>query len=68
MSAICAERPRGPLATSHFRGRGREKTACRYDFIYLTQDFSVESVDYLMEEAVKAGSDHALVVGYLRAR
>jgi endonuclease/exonuclease/phosphatase family metal-dependent hydrolase len=68
MSAICAERPRGPLATSHFRGRGRKRTACRYDFIYTTHDFDVEDVAYLMEEGVKAGSDHALVAARLRAR
>lgn len=67
MSAICAERPRGPLATSHFRGRGKTRTACRYDFIYVTQDFDVENVSYLMEEAIKAGSDHALVAATLRA-
>jgi len=68
MSAICTERPLGPLATSHFRGRGQERTACRYDFIYLTHHFAVEHVAYLMDEAVKAGSDHALVAARLRAQ
>jgi exonuclease III len=67
MRSICTERPRGPLATSHFRGSGLKRTACRYDFIYATSHFGVEDVAYLMDEAVKAGSDHALVVARLRA-
>jgi endonuclease/exonuclease/phosphatase family metal-dependent hydrolase len=66
MASLRAERPRGPLATSHFRGRGVKRTACRYDFIYASSHFAVDEVTYLMDEAVKAGSDHALVIAQLR--
>jgi exonuclease III len=68
MRLICAERPRGPLATSHVRGRGRKRTACRYDFIYVTDHFAVEGMSYLMEEGLKAGSDHALVIATMSVR
>ncbi|GAC1408099.1 MAG: hypothetical protein NVSMB49_28270 [Ktedonobacteraceae bacterium] len=40
-------------------------TPCRYDFIYSTADFSVSQVRYLYNEALKVGSDHALVVADL---
>ena len=30
------------------------------DFIYATQDFEVINVKYLYDEAIEAGSDHAL--------
>jgi exonuclease III len=62
MAAIRAERPHGPLAVSHFRGRGDRRTGCRYDFIYVSTDLMVEDVTYLHKEALEAGSDHALVV------
>lgn len=58
-------RPMGPLALSHVRGNRRKYTDCRYDFIYVTPDIKVKSVEYLYEESVKAGSDHALVVAEL---
>jgi hypothetical protein len=32
---------------------------------YATPDFTVTQVDYLYDEAIKAGSDHALVVAEL---
>lgn len=56
-----ALRPNGPLALSHIRGNSRKYTDCRYDFIYITPDIKVKNVEYLYEESVKAGSDHALV-------
>ena len=52
--------PQGPLAISYDRG-----VPCRYDFIYVTPDFTVSHVDYLYREAIEAGSDHALVVADL---
>jgi endonuclease/exonuclease/phosphatase family metal-dependent hydrolase len=56
--------PQGPLALSHYRGRGAP-IPCRYDFIYITPDFSVSQVHYLYDEAISAGSDHAAVVSDL---
>jgi exonuclease III len=59
-------RPFGPLAVSHMRGRGKQKTECRYDFICVTPDIRVSNVEYLYEESVCAGSDHALVYAELQ--
>jgi len=35
---------------------------CRYDSIRVSPRISVKDVRYLYEEAVQAGSDHALVI------
>ena len=51
----------GPLALSVVVGGNAE----RFDRIYGTTDLTATSVDHLYEEAVKAGSDHALVVAEL---
>ena len=61
---IVAARPNGPLATSYIRG-SRRKIACRYDFIYASPDIGVAKVDYRFDRAIKAASDHALVVADL---
>lgn len=58
-------RPQGPLAVSYDRGQ-RTSVPCRYDFIYTTPDISVSQIRYLYEEAIKAGSDHAVVVADLK--
>lgn len=60
---LYALRPHGPLAISH--KRGHKKISSRYDFIYTTPDFTVTHVEYLYDEAIKAGSDHALVIADL---
>jgi len=54
--------PNGPLADSYHRGRRGKYLRCRYDSIRVSPDISVIDVHYLYEEAVQAGSDHALVV------
>ena len=51
------EYPEGPTAVTH-RRRG---IACRYDAVYASPEFTVEDVEHLWEEALEAGSDHALV-------
>lgn len=56
-----AEAPTGPLATSHVRGRGERKVACRYDHLLASPELQVEQIEYLWDEAVDAGSDHALL-------
>ena len=63
--AIKRERPRGPLVTSHMRGRRDVAKPCRYDFVLVSPDINVTSVQYLYNEAVAAGSDHAMVVADL---
>jgi exonuclease III len=62
---ITTSHPNGPLAISYRRGRSTKTVPCRYDFIYTTPDFVVKNVSYLYDEAVEAGSDHALVVADL---
>jgi len=54
--------PNGPLVDSYHRGRKGKYLRCRYDSIRVFPDVSVTDVRYLYEEAVRAGSDHALVV------
>jgi hypothetical protein len=54
--------PNGPLADSYHRGRRGKYLRCRYDSIRVSSGISVTNVRYLYEEAVRAGSDHALVV------
>ncbi|MFO0995308.1 MAG: hypothetical protein U1F33_01395 [Alphaproteobacteria bacterium] len=57
--------PNGPLAVPHERKRGSVRTKCRYDFIYATDNFGVDKVEYCYERACQAGSDHALVLSDL---
>ena len=65
LQAIKKERPDGPLAVSYIRGDKRKYTPSRYDFIYATTDFEIIDVQYLFDEALIAGSDHALVLAEL---
>lgn len=64
LARIRADRPTGPLAVSHRTGRTNERLGNprRYDHIYASADFEVRDVQYLYDEAIEAGSDHALVV------
>lgn len=57
--------PRGPLADSYHRGRKGRFVRSRYDSIRTSPGVAVEGVRYLYDEAVAAGSDHALVVAVL---
>ncbi|MGH8897947.1 MAG: endonuclease/exonuclease/phosphatase family protein [Egibacteraceae bacterium] len=57
LARIREERPGGPLAISH-----RPAHPVRYDHIWATPDLEVIDVRYLYDEAVVAGSDHALVL------
>jgi endonuclease/exonuclease/phosphatase family metal-dependent hydrolase len=65
---VLAEHPDGPLAVSHLRGRGGQRTACRYDHVLASPELAVRDVRYLWDEAVAAGSDHALIVASLDLR
>ena len=53
------------LAISHIRGNKRKYTPCRYDFIYATEDIELINIKYLYDEAIEAGSGHALVLAEL---
>jgi hypothetical protein len=68
LEEIVSRRPAGPLAISHIRGNRRKMIECRYDFIYISPGLDVLAVNYLYEESVKAGSDHALVTALLKIR
>ena len=54
--------PHGPLADSYHRGRKGKYLRCRYDSIRVSPGVRVADARYLYEEAVHAGSDHALVI------
>jgi endonuclease/exonuclease/phosphatase family metal-dependent hydrolase len=60
-ATILAERPEGPLAVTHLRGRGANRAECRYDHMLVSPEVDVIALDHLWEEAVAAGSDHALL-------
>jgi hypothetical protein len=59
--AIATQRPEGPLAITH-RRRGIN---CRYDAIYVSPEFHVTAVQHLWDDAIAAGSDHAVVIASL---
>ena len=48
-----------PLIKSHNIHR---KGAVRYDFLFINDDFNVNDCSYYYDEAVTAGSDHAVIV------
>ena len=62
--AIEAERPDGPLAVTHLRGT--KNIPCRYDQVWVSPEWMVESVRHLTEASFETGSDHALVVADLK--
>lgn len=58
LERIRAARPDGPLAISHHVSA----QPVRHDHLWATRDLKVLDVRYLYDEAVAAGSDHALVL------
>lgn len=48
-----------PLAISFMTGNNPR----RYDHIYSSKEWNVDRIDYKYEEAIKATSDHAIVIG-----
>ena len=52
----------GPLADSFHRGRKGKYVRSRYDSIRVSPGIRVLDVRYLYDDAVRAGSDHALVI------
>lgn len=51
-----------PLATSHIVNGGGKK---RYDYIMIPSHWKVKHIEYRYEEAIDAGSDHAIVIADL---
>jgi hypothetical protein len=54
--------PRGPLADSFHRGRKGKYVRSRYDSIRVSPGIRVLDVRTLYDDAIRAGSDHALVL------
>jgi endonuclease/exonuclease/phosphatase family metal-dependent hydrolase len=67
LHSVEAARPDGPLALSYRTGQADEQRM-RYDAIWTSGDFRVESVDYFYDAAIEAGTGHALVLATLAAR
>ena len=51
-----------PLTKSH---NIRRKGAVRYDFLFVRDSYKVNNMCYNYDNAIKAGSDHAMIVGDL---
>ena len=62
-----AHSPLGPLAVTHRTGRRKNSpgTGRRFDAIWATRHWAVQSVHHLYDEGIAAGSDHAVVVADL---
>lgn len=63
-----AEHPEGPLAVSNMPGPKAHRSPYRYDAIWVSDHFEVQDIRYLYDEAIAAGTDHALVRGTLQMR
>jgi len=60
LDEIRADHPSGPLATSYCTNSSGDNKY-RYDAIWVSAHFAVESVEYVYGQAIDAGTDHALV-------
>lgn len=58
---IRRERPNGPLAVTHRRG----KTDDRFDYLFVSEEVEVREVDHLWDGPGAGGSDHGLVFAEL---
>ena len=63
---ILEERPEGPLAVTYVRGSKARPQPDRFDYVFISEHFSVERVAHNYEASVEAGSDHATVQADLR--
>lgn len=59
--------PLGPLAVTHRTGKRKSSpgTPRRFDCLWITRDWSVKHIGHLYEDAIAAGSDHAIVIAEL---
>jgi len=69
-AAAAADRPRGPIVITHRTGKRRNSpgTGRRFDSIWVTPHWAVEHIDHLYNDAIRAGSDHAIVLADLAPR
>jgi hypothetical protein len=65
LASIRAQRPSGPLAVTHYRGRGSVRTAERFDAVLASDEFTVHGVHHDYEGSHRAGSDHSYVLADL---
>ncbi|WP_425155509.1 endonuclease/exonuclease/phosphatase family protein [Candidatus Palauibacter sp.] len=63
---VLAERPDGPLAVTYVRGSKSRPQPDRFDYVFVSDHFSVYGFAHDYEASVEAGSDHATVHADLR--
>ncbi len=64
---LAVDRPFGPLAVTHRTGKRKTSpgTGRRFDSIWITRHWAVHSIDHYYDDAIAAGSDHAIVIADL---
>lgn len=63
---VLKERPEGPLAVTYVRGSKRRPQPDRFDYVFISDHFSVDGYAHDYDASVEAGSDHATVRADLR--
>lgn len=63
-AAVAADHPLGPIAITHRTGRRKNSlgTGRRFDSIWISPHWTVLYIDHLYDQAIHAGSDHAIVL------
>ena len=66
-AALARSTPFGPLAATHRTGKGAKSPGSwmRFDSIWVTRHWAVQHIDHLYDDAIAAGSDHAVVIADL---
>ena len=54
-----------PLETSYII---REENKRRYDYIFCSKKWEIINIEYRLDDAIEAGSDHAIVIGEFEAK
>ncbi len=62
------QRPEGPLAVSYMRGSTKRPVEDRFDYLFISPDFDVDTCIYDYDGATGASSDHAMVFANVRLR
>jgi hypothetical protein len=64
-----AELPKdGPLAVTYTRGTKERPTPDRFDYVFMSDELHCVGIEHRYDDAVAAGSDHALVIATLTLR
>jgi endonuclease/exonuclease/phosphatase family metal-dependent hydrolase len=66
-SALARSAPSGPLAATYRTGKSAKAPGSwtRFDSIWATRHWAVQHIDHLYDDAIAAGSDHAVVIADL---